>query len=173
MTGWAVLDEESLSLHRYIQFNIGKSNSQNRNEIKNHWAYRKMDDSKLAEQLSHGAPPQSNEAETACNEAISWLTEICDACMPRAGGGNKRRQVHWWNSEIADQRRACLKARRAYTRKRKKAGEADSIAEGQLFKEQKKLLSVKILESIERHWRDLCSQINRDSWGLPYKLVMK
>lgn len=29
------------------------------------------------------------------------------------------------------------------------------------------------MESKERHWRSLCTQIDRDPWGLPYKIVMK
>ncbi|KAF0757579.1 Endo/exonuclease/phosphatase domain-containing protein, partial [Aphis craccivora] len=46
--------------------------------------------------------------------------------MPHAGGGTKRRPVYWWSADIAEQRKSCLKARRAYTRKRKRADEAGS-----------------------------------------------
>lgn len=49
-----------------------------------------------------------------------WLqkafTEICDAAMPRAGPRPQRRQVYWWNDEIAELRRLCVAARRQYTR---------------------------------------------------------
>jgi len=55
----------------------------------------------------------------------------------------------------------------------KKAGETGSTAEREQFKDQWKSLTAKILESKERNWRDLCSQIDRDPWGLPYRIVMK
>jgi len=90
--------------------------------------------------------------------------------MPHTSGNSKRRPVYWWNTEIAEQRKACIKARRAYKKKRKKVGEAGSITEGQCFKEQRKILSAKIIDSKESHWRNL---IDSDPWGLPYKIVMK
>jgi len=77
--------------------------------------------------------------------------------MPRAGSGTKIRPVFWWSAEIAESRRACLKARRAYTRKRKKAGEVGSTAERDNFKQQRKTLSAKIQEAKDKNWRDLCA----------------
>lgn len=85
----------------------------------------------------------------------------------------KKRPVFWWNSDIAEQRKRCHKARRAYTRKIKKAGVAGSTAERQLYRDERKALSSKILESKEQHWRDLCAKVDGDPWGLPYKIVMR
>lgn len=173
VTGWEVLEEESLSLHRYIRFEVAGGRGNHGNNTKKHWAYRKIDYPRLSEKIKEGAPALPDDAPSACNVAATWLTESCDACMPRSSGNIKRRPVHWWNPEIAEQRKACIKARRIYTRKMKKAGEAGSAIERQQFKEQRKQLTVKILESKESHWRNLCSQIDRDPWGLPYKIVMK
>jgi len=93
--------------------------------------------------------------------------------MPRAGGCTRRRPVFWWNANIAEQRRSCLKARRAYTRKRKRADEAGSAVERDHFRKQRKILASKIAESKDKHWSDLCAQVDGDPWGKPYKIVMK
>jgi len=112
VTGWSVLEEESLSLHRYIQFDVALVCGHQRNEKKKGWAFRKLDLAKLNKKLSHGTPPPPDDAEAACKEAIAWLTDACDACMPRTSGSTKRRLVFWWNSDIAEQRKKCVKARR-------------------------------------------------------------
>jgi len=93
--------------------------------------------------------------------------------MPHAGGGTKRRPVYWWSADIAEQRKSCLKARRAYTRKRKRADEAGSASERDHFKQQRKILAAKIAESKDKHWSDLCAQVDGDPWGKPYSIVMK
>jgi len=173
VTGWTVLDEEALSLHKYIVFNINAIRTQQKPKVQKGWAYRKLDYAKLDEKLRLGPPLVSDDAHSACNRVISWLTEACDASMPRAGSGIKRRPVFWWSAEIAEQRRACLKARRAYTRKRKKVGEGGSTTERDHFKQQRKILATKITESKDKHWSDLCAQVEGDPWGKPYKIVMK
>lgn len=93
--------------------------------------------------------------------------------MPHAGGGTKRRPVYWWSADIAEQRKSCLKVRRAYTRKRKRADEAGSASERDHFKQQRKILAAKIAESKDKHWSDLCAQVDGDPWGKPYSIVMK
>ncbi|XP_060869604.1 uncharacterized protein LOC132944331 [Metopolophium dirhodum] len=114
VTSWTVMEEESLSLHRYIRFEVAGGNVHHRNTIKKHWAYRKLDYPGLVGKLRKEAPPPPVDAAAACLDATTWLSETCDPCMPRASGNNKRRPVYWWNSAIAEQRKACIKARRAY-----------------------------------------------------------
>lgn len=93
--------------------------------------------------------------------------------MLRAGGITGRHPVSWWNTDIVEQRKACLKARRLYTRKRKKAGEPGSIIERENFRLQRKELTEKILEAKDRNWSELCAQVDGDPWGIPYRIVMK
>jgi len=95
ITGWMVLEEESLSLRRYIKFNVAGGSGHHQNNAKRHWAFRKLDYPRLAGKLKEGAPSLPDEAATACKVAVSWLTESCDACKPRSSENTKRRPVHW------------------------------------------------------------------------------
>jgi len=149
VTGWMILDEEDLSLHKYIVFYVNALRSQQKPKVQKVWAYRNL--TKLNEKLRLGPPLVSDDAASACNQVISWATEACDRCMPRAGGSIKRRPVLWWSADIAEQRRSCLKARRAYTRKRKRADEADSITERDNSKQQRNILATKIKEAKDKH----------------------
>ncbi|KAE9536197.1 hypothetical protein AGLY_007420 [Aphis glycines] len=115
----------------------------------------------------------AGDAATACKNAICWLSEACDSCIPRSSSRrNNRSPVPWWNPAIAEHRKLCIKARSAYTRKVKKAGEAGSVAERQTYKDQRKALTIQILEAKE-NWNTLCAQVDNDPWGLPYKIVMR
>jgi len=173
ITGWKILDEESLNLHKYIMFDVNAPRGYQQIRDKKGWAYRKLDYAKLYEKLSCGAPTLPDDVGSACNQVVAWLTETCDACMPRAGGSPKRRPIFWWNEGIAEQRRICLKARRLYTRKRKKAGESGSISERENFKQQRKELTLKIIDAKDKKWNELCAKVDADPWGIPYKIVMK
>ncbi|CAI6356785.1 unnamed protein product [Macrosiphum euphorbiae] len=173
ITDWAVMEEETLSLHRYIWFNIATTRGQQREQAKKGWAYSKFDHQKLKDKMHSGAPIPHIDAPSMCKQAVKWLTEACDACMPRVSGKSKRRPAFWWNDDIAEQRKACVKARRSYTRKRKKAGEAGSAREKETYKQQRKALSVKITAAKDRNWSELCGQVDGDPWGTPYRIVMK
>lgn len=51
------------------------------------------------------------------------MEAICDASMPRAGPlgwGEGRRNAYWWTAEIAELRTRCTRARRRFTRARRK-----------------------------------------------------
>lgn len=169
---WKVLDEESLSLHRYIQYSIAAQRTTYQNPPHTGWAIRKLDRSKLKEALQRVAHVGDQNAEEACNTTIRWLTRACDASMPKSGKNN-RRPVPWWSPDIADQRRKCLKARRAFTRKRKKTDDAGCAAELESFKHERKTLSIMIQDAKDENWKRLCELVEKDPWGQPYKIAMK
>jgi len=110
ITDWAVMKEETLSLHRYIWFNIATTCGQQREQVKKGWAYSKFDYQKLKDKMHSGAPIPPIDAPSRCKQAVKWLTEACDACMPHVSGKSKRRPAFWWNDDIAEQRKACVKA---------------------------------------------------------------
>lgn len=173
VTGWKILDEEALILHKYIVFKVNGRREQQKTKAKKGWAYRKIDHCKLDASLPCGVPPPSTNVVSACHQVTTWLTEACDRCMPRACCSRKRRSAFWWNQDIANQRKEYLKAIRPYTRKRKKSGESGSTAERDNFKLQRKALTIKILEAKDKNWNDLCAQVDGDPWGTPYRIVMK
>lgn len=99
------------------------------------------------------------------------ITTACDAAMPRL---KPTRSYHkpqfWWTNEIAELRRASLTARRQY-QKVAKRGPAEE--QKRTFKEAKKTLRIAIRRSQENCWKNLCAEVDRDSWGTPYRTVMR
>jgi len=171
---WSVLDEESLSLHKYVEFNV-KTSGQHGQEpsARKGWAYRKLDQVKLAEALKRDVQAVASTAETACRQIVDWLTRACDASMPKSGK-ERRRPIPWWTSDIADQRARCHKARRIYTRLRRRADDAGCAAQLAAFRSERKLLVNKIPEAKEENWRKLCELVDSDPYKRPpYRIVMK
>jgi len=103
---WKVLEEESLSLHRYIKLFIGTRRRDNSKLSHSGWAFRKLDREKLVEALKQEVNLNNHDAEEARDQTIRWLTKGCDTSMPKAGK-QKRRPVPWWNADIAVQRKRC------------------------------------------------------------------
>lgn len=106
---WKVLDEESLSLHKYsvkTTSQRGQGTSTRRG-----WAYRKLDRGKLIEALKRDVRPVAPAAEDACRQTVDWLTRACDASMPKAGRARRPPPVPWWTTEISAQRARCHRAR--------------------------------------------------------------
>jgi len=62
--------------------------------------------------------------------------------------------------------------RRTFQRKRKKHGQAGSTVEEANAKKAKRELAHAIKRAKESAWRNLCDLVQKDTWGLPYKLVM-
>nr|CAI5821134.1 unnamed protein product [Callosobruchus analis] len=107
---WRVLDIESLSCHRYIQFKIGESsnNTSFYNRTRG-WNLKRLDTTKFKSKLA--LKVQKSDIISA-ETLIETLTQVCDSSMPKRYS-SKRKSVYWWSEEIADTRKACIKAKRA------------------------------------------------------------
>ena len=113
--------------------------------------------------------PSSNIEELA-GRMRDQLTKLCDAAMPRARRRLRCRQVFWWTTKIAEMRVSCNRARRAYTRCRRRNG-FDSALEDQLriaYKAEKKALQLAIRLAKDQSRQELLATLNRDPWGRPY-----
>ncbi|KAL4136243.1 hypothetical protein QTP88_007794 [Uroleucon formosanum] len=55
--------------------------------------FTQLDYTRLAEKHLYGAPLSPGDAAAACSEAIAWLTETCDDCMPSSGKSTKKQPV--------------------------------------------------------------------------------
>lgn len=91
--------------------------------------------------------------------------------MPRGEYKGGKKPTFWWSQEIADLRKDCLKARRKY--KRSQSGQPNTPESDYTNKEAKKKLKRAIRKSKETGWKNLCTQVDTDLCGLPYKLVTK
>lgn len=139
------------------------------------WAYRKLDPVALRRFLDdHEISISPNDpAEQTSRQLEDYLAMACDTCMPpRSHSRNNRKPVHWWSSEITELRAKSLKAKRAYTRARRRdpvLSEALSLD----FRATRMALKIAIRAAQDRSWKELCDLVENDPWGLPYKLVAK
>lgn len=187
ISGWRVLEEvETLSDHRYIRFEIatsfslGNSNSQTNNTNGIHsfkWAISHLDkDLALEAAIVQSWLSSSTEPMNIEEEAISLgqsLTEICNASMPKVRTRPLKRQVFWWSEEIAELRKACVVARRQYTRHRRRRNRDPELDEQfyEPYRTSKKVLKTAIVRAKENARKELLRSLDRDPWGRPYKTV--
>lgn len=104
------------------------------------------------------------------DETMRQITRICDATMPRKLYRPGRKAAYWWTDEIALLRRDCIRHRRKMYRARQR-GNPNAQALTVTFKTARKTLTKAIKDSKKRCWRRLCDDIERDPWGLGYKIV--
>ncbi|KAL4119777.1 hypothetical protein QTP88_012549 [Uroleucon formosanum] len=125
-------------------------------------------------ELDEGQPflEEPVSAADAAEVLNNYLVNACDSCMPRrVYEVHKRKAVHWWNHEIADLRAKCIRNRRIYLIVVKRQGPNGSTAERIAFREARKALRASIRKSQKLSWAALCTSVNNDPWGVPYRIV--
>jgi len=94
--------------------------------------------------------------------------------MPRIkAGAYKCRPVYWWSATVADLRSRCIAKRRKFLRTVNRTGIDGSRAELEDYRDAWKALRLEIRRSQEKCWSDLCTAVEEDPWGLPYRIVAK
>ena len=117
----------------------------------------------------HGGATGPREAEILVKKVTSLLRGACDASMPRRRPWKGSKLVYWWTPEIAELRKECHRTRRRAQRARDRPEAAALSAE---HKDAKHRLAKAIRQSKTRCLRSLRDDINKDHWGLGYKVVM-
>ncbi|KAG5886381.1 hypothetical protein JTB14_033592 [Gonioctena quinquepunctata] len=164
ITNWRVLDDETLTEHKFIEYNIGgKSANKNKYPSTIDWEacttlINWFTDEKI--------PPNLKEY----NEAIRKIHQGC-----LIENDTKTSNVYWWNADIANKRKDCTRHRREITRKRRNRNtNARDIEEAEdLYKTAKKELRNLINESKKKCWQELLKDLENDVWGEGFKIVMK
>lgn len=88
--------------------------------------------------------------------------------------------MHWWDEETVNAKKESIASRRRWSRAKKHLCRNDSteireeveLLEMQ-YREAKKKLRNKIKAAKILAWRELIKDVDRDPWGLPYKIVLK
>uniref|UniRef100_A0ABD2WSB4 Endonuclease/exonuclease/phosphatase domain-containing protein n=1 Tax=Trichogramma kaykai TaxID=54128 RepID=A0ABD2WSB4_9HYME len=168
---WRVSDVYTSSDHKAIVYEIlleenhgvGRAPAGNRR-----WSARTLDSDSFAEIVSE-MEIRSGSAENMVDELMSTIVRACDASM--SGGRDRRRRepVYWWNDDIAECRRDCIRARRYAQRAR---GRPDEVIRREEFADARRRLRNAIKASKRLCWRQLCDEADRDVWGKPYRTVM-
>lgn len=162
---WQVLvDEESLSDHRYISFKMSTEATLDK------WLRYKIDEEKLAAQIedcpflvwnAESIEEVHFKAETVTN----WLTHCMDLCTSTT---EIRSQVYWWTDNLQKIKEEIKKVRRKRFRT---ADENSRILLAEKLKELRLSLRNGIAKEKIKKWREFTSLSH--PWGQPYKLVVK
>ncbi|KMQ87838.1 gag-pol polyprotein [Lasius niger] len=130
-------------------------------------------------QLLFGESGRNPEAEDAqdLNQTIKDLDklmeEACDASAPRIGPRRPRRKAYWWQESVANLRILCIRARRLWQRAKRRMRSSVVISDlGKKYKTARKDLRLEINRLKAKAWQELIESIDKDPWGLPYKLVL-
>lgn len=169
---WEVREEESLSDHNYIFFEVNEQKSTTQavpTETNRGWQVKKLDSQRLQSLVGD----LREEQTITPSKFTKSLVQICDKVMPRKSANPRRKPVYWWSNEIADLRKECLKKRREYTRSFRRNPLWRSLELWSLYKISKKTLQRKIKQAKRNCWKQLCQSVDSDIWGDGYKIAMK
>lgn len=187
ISDWEVLEGvETLSDHRYVRFDISALSTATVDPWRPlpgeppRWALRKLDRELLleaAEVEAWALGPTDSVGEVNVEEEAEWLrgalARACDAAMPRLGPHAPWRHVYWWSAEIAALRVDAVRARRAYTRSRRRS-HRDLEEEDRLYAAYRnciEALSSVIGAAKDASFKEFLSTLDVDPWGRPYRMV--
>lgn len=135
-----------------------------------------MDAEKLARYIKDSREAREEDwlgedADEAVERFHQYVEIGCRRSMPRRGATHGHRPAYLWNEDIAEKRRRCIVRRRAHQRQGRTT--ADREEERISYIEAKKDLRMTIKRSQERAWAKLVAGVERDVWGIPYRLVTR
>lgn len=118
--GWRVMqNEESMSDHSFIAFEMDQYLPRvTPQTATKRWFFRRSE--AIEECLDRAV--QGKENISKADELCEILTKVCDESLVQQKSGNRRKPMYWWNQEIADLRKECIRTRRLLTRMRHREG---------------------------------------------------
>lgn len=179
---WMVLvDKETLFDHLYIEFvlkNLKSKWGNLKDPSLRRWNFKKLDEELFCETLEflNGAEVSAT-METDTEEYATWMHEImvsaCNTAAPVVTRANRRKQVYWWSEVVSELRVEVNKARRRWSRSKCKGdATATQFVRKKEYAKAKKALRNEIKKAKNSAWSELIQSLDRDPWGLPYKIVM-
>lgn len=179
---WRVrTDLESLSDHQYVMFSVGGGTGSYvpRGPTPKRWNLKKLDEDMfqwaITWHCSTGPSEETVSSASKYSEWVDWvMTDSADASAPRCFSKKTRKQAYWWNEELGEIRRACIRSKRAWTRsKRRRHSLPEEIDNfGREYKQKRNDLRDAIKKAKSTAWSELIETIDKDPWGLPYRIVL-
>lgn len=158
-----VLEEETLSLHRYIFFEVF-SDGGGRNRV---WSKKGLLKYRFAEAV------KNNLYLTARGMNLeSYMRELGkehDRARSRFRTDCHGNGVYWWTEQIEEQGRKTLMARRAMTKIRGSNNSFEKVRER--YRSERKIMKKMIVKEKARCWDELCVDLENDIWGESYKII--
>ncbi|KAJ8967280.1 hypothetical protein NQ317_001950 [Molorchus minor] len=165
--GWEVLQDEVLTYHQHIYFEVGSGRRRN-----NFGAKKVLFDKGVFER---NIANRNKELTTgSVEELMSVLKNVTEESSITVRNSG-RQTPYWWNAEIETQRRTCLRLRRRLTRgnARNHPGNGELEYMREEYRNSCKNLKKLIRCSKRTHWKVLCNSLEDDIWGKGYQIAMK
>lgn len=176
---WSVLESvESLSDHQYIEIVFTSSCTKScDSSIKRRWNLKKLDSELFTAVVEFfattGVPEDSvSNPEKYANWIVGLVSNACNVAAPIISKINRRRQMYCWSEEIFRLRVSAIRAKRIWTKSKRKGIDSDIHITKNRYRLAKRALRDAIKRAKNTSWKELVSTVDKDPWGLPYKLVM-
>lgn len=175
---WKVLSEiGSESDHFYLSYTISPvlPFAPKRPLRSRGWSFKKLNLPKLTDGLNNHPLELPFELDVEGKaDAVKVLMEgVCDGCMPRRSVLQGRREAHCWSTEIATLKKASCAARRAYQRAGRRSFDPGLELKPEAMVSARRNLRADIKKAQADSWAQLCSAVDQDPWGLPYRVITK
>lgn len=165
---WKVLDNEPLSPHRHILFDI-TDDQPKRNHIRNKVNFNRNTYTRtLLLEL------ENIEREKIDPMELTAIVKKCSNKSKEISANHQNSVPYWWNEQAAELRKKCLHARREHTRIMQRDPDDETAERSwELYKNAKKLLKKHIRDEKKKHWQALCDDLENDIFGDGFKIAMK
>lgn len=171
---WRVREFYTGSDHQYITWNTGTSDEIPKKSHATRWNTAKLNVENLVFAIQNSRDVLNNSngtAEDLTKKTVKLIRQACDVSMPRIKcNGSQKKSKYWWNNEINDTRKECLRLRRKLTRANR-INDQDSTQLALKYKTLRRKLKIEIRSSKRSKWEALTMEVNNDPWGLGYKIV--
>lgn len=167
---WKVSEEFTFSDHQAIYYELHKSSAKKPPKLTGpKWKDSCLDEHTFVDLLGY-KEWKCGSAENMAIQLERNLADACDASMPRRKPSRRGSPCYWWNDEINQLRKKCLRARRMSQRARDRP---DFHIRDEDFRRAKRDLKHSIKRSKANCFRQICEEADINPWGTAYKLVTK
>ncbi|XP_046817525.1 uncharacterized protein LOC124423629 [Vespa crabro] len=181
IAGLRVIEDYTGSDHQYVLFDV-----HDRRPVVtfakrlSRWNNTRMDRERLSSEIKEGWRFHQNASVSLSPQAqarmitaatMQLIQKACAIAVPKKSTKWQRRPAYWWTNEIADLRKKCLRLRHLAQRaKRRDLDAAHLAAEYHAVKKASKSV---IKASQGRCRKELCLEVDQNTWGLGYLIVTR
>lgn len=164
---WRVLEEESMSLHKYIAFDI-ETKSKKKEHTKSKIQFRKQI---FVKEIKHLVKEANQKVDAQTVAQIIKKAQKAGSSQKTTYKNNG--QPYWWSLDVEMQRNVCNSSRRKLTRARKRqpAQSIDRMEREHTENVRKYKKAINLAK--KQSWNKMCDEVNDDIWGEGYRVVVK
>lgn len=174
---WTVLGVETMSDYQYISFDYTGGRGENLSEAGRYprWNTDNLDEELLKAILDlECMDPWGGDlsVDQLAGRMYNVMVDGYNLAARRVGRRPPKRAAYWWNPGISILHAMCTRTRRRLTRLRRRGPSQQRDAAEVEYRAAKRALKAAIKETQGKAWRELIKTVDKDLWGLPYKLVL-